>query len=153
MAELTKKIGLITVTKEKSMKKFVVFCTLICMLSLLAVSAFADEAALITPFDNDAFKVNVLETFDDTKAIKNVYLGTPDGPIAITEKGFTDYYSFSRGKFAVKEGAAGTSCVGVVDDNLKALAFISRTRAKKILNSLSILWTVKTVTETKIKAV
>lgn len=30
------------------MKKFAVFFTLICMLSLLAVSAFADEAALKT---------------------------------------------------------------------------------------------------------
>ena len=75
------------------MKKFVVFFTLICMLSLLAVSAFADEAALTTPFDNDALNVNVLEAFDDTKAIKNAYLGTPDGPIAITEKGFSDYYA------------------------------------------------------------
>ena len=98
------------------MKKFVVFFTLICMLSLLAVSAFADEAALTTPFDNDALKVNVLEAFDDTMAIKNAYLGTPDGPIAITEKGFSDYYSFAGGKFAVKEGAAATSWVGVVDD-------------------------------------
>ena len=41
MVELTKKISLITENKEESMKKFVVFFTLICMLSLLAVSAFA----------------------------------------------------------------------------------------------------------------
>lgn len=82
---------------------------------------YSTKKPMMTPFDNDTLKVNVLEAFDDTKAIKNAYLGTPDGPIAITEKGFSDYYSFAGGKFTVKEGAAATSWVGVVDDNLKAM--------------------------------